>query len=159
MNPIKNKFILSISLLFITLGVTAQSYNAEKTALTNFLTRMYKSAPFEGVRVVNDYETYYLMSVLSLDASKYDSESTMFRVASVKAMSQASRFFNGSSITSDLVIRTSEKPDGKTETEVIETINEHSVGYVKALEMLTNFDNDKDRRVFIYLKEIDDYKK
>lgn len=142
-------FFLPCCLIF------AQGYNQERTALANFLTRMYENSPFEGVRVIDDYEHQYLMSVLLLDPSKYgNNESTMNRVAGVKAMSQASRFFNGSQITSDLIIRTSEKSDGSADTEMIETINENSLGFVKSLEMLTCFDNDKGQRVFIFITEI-----
>lgn len=132
----------------------AQGYNTEKTALTNFLVRMYENAPFEGVRAVDDYEQQYLISVLTLEKAKYTNESVMFRVAGVKAMSQASRFFNGSSITSDLIIRTTEKSDGTDDTEMIETINEKSVGFVKSLELLTNFDIENGRMVFIYFTPI-----
>ena len=129
----------------------AQSYNQERTALTNFLIRMYENAPFEGVRAVDDYEQQYLISVLTLDPAKYGgNESTMYRVAGVKAMSQASRFFNGSSITADLIIRTNEKSDGSADTEMIETIKENSVGFVKALELLTNFLLPDGRMAFIY---------
>ncbi len=132
----------------------AQGYNTEKTALTNFLVRMYENAPFEGVRAVDDYNQQYLISVLTLEKSKYTNESAMFRVAGVKAMSQASRFFNGSSITSDLIIKTTEKSDGIGDTEMIETINEKSVGFVKSLELLTNFDIENGRMVFIYFTPI-----
>lgn len=132
----------------------AQGYNTEKTALTNFLVRMYENAPFEGVRAVDDYEQQYLISVLTLEKAKYSNESAMFRVAGVKAMSQASRFFNGSSITSDLIIRTTEKSDGTGDTEMIEIINEKSVGFVKSLELLTNFDIENGRMVFIYFTPI-----
>ena len=134
--------------------LSAQSYNNEKTALTNYLIRMYENAPFEGVRAVDDYDHQYLISVLTLDKAKYPNESAMFRVAGVKAMSQASRFFNGSNITSDLIIRTSEKSDGTGDTEMIETIKENSVGYVKALELLTNFDLGDGRMAFIYFTPI-----
>ena len=146
----------SLILLLSGLSAKAQSYNAERTALTNFLVRMYNSAPFEGVRVVEDYENAYLLSVLTLEKSKYPNESTMNRVASVKAMSQASRFFNGSNITSDIIIRTSEKSDGSSDTEIIENIKENSVGYVKQLEMLTNFPSKDDGwQVFMYFKKLD----
>ena len=141
----------SLILLLSGLSAKAQSYNAERTALTNFLVRMYNSAPFEGVKVVDDYDNTYLLSVLTLDKSKYPNESTINRVASVKAMSQASRFFNGSNITSDIIIRTSEKSDGSGDTEIIENIKENSVGYVKQLEMLTNFSAKQDGwQVFMY---------
>ena len=143
-------------LLLSGLPAKAQSYNAERTALTNFLVRMYNNAPFEGVKVVDDYDNAYLLSVLSLDKSKYPNESAMNRVASVKAMSQASRFFNGSNITSEMIIRTSEKSDGSGDTEIIENIKENSVGYVKQLEMLTNFPSKDDGwQVFMYFKKLD----
>lgn len=131
--------------------ISAQSYNADKTTLTNFLVRMHESAPFDGVRAVEDYDNAYLMSVVKLDKTKYNSESVLNRVASVKAMSQASRFFNGSNITEDLIVRTSEKTDGTSDTEIIENIREHSAGYVKQLEQLTNFPAPNGQQVFIFL--------
>lgn len=149
-------FVCSVLLIFSGLSVKAQSYNAERTALRNFLVRMYNSAPFEGVKVVDDYDNAYLLSVLSLDKSKYPNESAMNRVASVKAMSQASRFFNGSSITSEMIIRTSEKSDGSGDTEIIENIKENSIGYVRQLEMLTNFPAKEDGwQVFMFFKKLD----
>ncbi len=140
--------------LLLALPCLTQGYNTERTSFTRFLVRMYNNAPFEGVRIVQDYDSTYLMSVLSLDPSKYGgNESAMNRVASVKAMSQASRFLNGSSITDDLIIRTTEDAAaGQTATEIIESIREHSMGYVQALEQLTNFrSSDGTRQVFIFL--------
>lgn len=148
------KLFIVITMCAISISTIAQGYNTEKTALTNFLVRMYENAPFEGVRAVDDYEQQYLISVLTIEKAKYPNESAMFRVAGVKAMSQASRFFNGSSITSDLIIRTTEKSDGTGDTEMIETINEKSVGFVKSLELLTNFDIENGRMVFIYFTPI-----
>lgn len=145
----------AILLSYIALGANAQSYSSDKVSFTNFLVRMYKDAPFEGVRAVNDYDNAYLISVLALDKSKYKTESVLNRVASVKAMAQASRYFNGSNITSDMIIRTTEKEGGKTDTEIIENINEHSIGYVKALEQLTNFTRNDGLQVFIFIKRLD----
>ncbi len=148
------KLFIVITMCAVSISTMAQGYNTEKTALTNFLVRMYENAPFEGVRAVDDYEQQYLISVLTLEKAKYTNESVMFRVAGVKAMSQASRFFNGSSITNDLIIRTSEKSDGTGDTEMIENINEKSVGFVKSLELLTNFEIENGRMVFIYFTPI-----
>lgn len=148
------KLFIVITMCAVSISTMAEGYNTEKTALTNFLVRMYENAPFEGVRAVDDYEQQYLISVLTLEKAKYTNESVMFRVAGVKAMSQASRFFNGSSITNDLIIRTSEKSDGTGDTEMIETINEKSVGFVKSLELLTNIEIENGRMVFIYFTPI-----
>lgn len=129
----------------------AQCYNHERTALTNFLVRMYESAPFDGVRAVEDYDNAYLMSVVKLDKAKYKTEAALNRVASVKAMSQASRFFNGSSMTDDMVIRTMKNADGTSDTEITENIREHSAGYVKQLELLSSFPAGDGQQVFIFI--------
>lgn len=119
--------------------------------MTNFLVRMYENAPFEGVKIVEDYDNAYLMSVVKIDKEKYKSESALNRVAQVKAMSQASRFFNGSDITDDMIIKTTEKGAGTSDSEIIENIREHSAGYVKQLEHLTNFTTSEGKQVFIFL--------
>lgn len=145
------KYFLSLLFGLSIICGFAQSYNQERTALTNFLVRMYENAPFDGVKAVEDYDNAYLMSVVKLDKAKYKSDSALNRVASVKAMSQASRFFNGSNITEDMIIRTAEKTDGTSDTEIIENIREHSVGYVKQLEQLTNFPTKNNEHVFIFI--------
>ena len=146
--------VFIFSLLFSG-NINAQSFNADKTALTNFLIRMYKHATFD-IKVVEDYDNHYLVSVVILDPAKYGgSGSTMLRVASVKAMSQASRYFNGSSITADLLITTKEDAEGNANTEILERIKEKSIGYVNQLEHLSNFTNDEGKQVFLYAKQID----
>jgi hypothetical protein len=157
------KNILLPLFILVSLKSNAQSFNSDKTSLANFVKRMYNASPFEGVKVVDDYDHKYFISVLSLEKAKYTSESTMNRVAQVKAQSQANTFFNGSNITSDLVIRTTEKSgkDGNgTITETIETIKENASGFTQGLELLNNFDNaDGKRMVFIYYRELTTDKK
>lgn len=145
------KLILSTMLSVIALGVFAQSYNSDRVSFTNFLIRMYNDAPFEGVRAVNDYDDAFLISVLALNKEKYKTEAMLNRVASVKAMANASRYFNGSNITQEMIIHTTEKTDGTSDTDIIENIRENSVGYVKALEQLTNFRRKDGQQVFIYI--------
>ena len=153
------RLINSLLLCIVSMGLFAQSYSSDKVAFTNFLMRMYNNAPFEGVRAVNDYDNAYLISVLALDKAKYKTESVLNRVASVKAMAQASRYFNGSNITDDMIIHTTEKADGTSDTEIIEEIRENSVGYVKALEQLTNFTREDGLQVFIFITDININKK
>ena len=150
-----NRRFFLLMFVLLPILIVAQNFNADKTALTNFLIRMYKHAPYD-VKVVNDYSDNYLVSAVVLDPAKYGgNESTMLRVASVKAMSQASRYFNGSSITADLLITTKEDADGNANTEIIEKIKENTVGYVNQLEHLSNFTNDEGKQVFLYMKQID----
>ena len=157
MKIMKNNLAV-VLLLFIALSSYSQSINDDKTSLTNFIKRMYNSAPFEGVKVIDDYDHQYFISVLSLEKGKYPNEPMMNRVAQVKGQSQANIFFNGSTISSDLVIKTTEnkstdKPS--TAVETIESIKENAMGFVKSMELHTNFDNaDGKRMVFIFYKEM-----
>ena len=150
------KIIFSLVLVLSTcIQVYAQSYNANNINLANFVQRMYNNAPFQGVRLLEDYDNKYLLSVIVLDPAKYgNNESTMNRVASVKAMSEASRFFNGSKITSDLIITTREDSSYSATTEILEKINEQSIGYISSLSQLINFLDANNKRVFVYYKQL-----
>ena len=152
----KNFFIiLNITISF---SVNSQSFNEDKTVLTHFIKRMYNSTPFEGVKIIEDYNYKYLVSVISLDIAKYTDHSTMNRVAQVKAQSQANTFLNGASINMEMVIKTSEKiikDSTNTLVETIETIKQNSMGFTQGLELLSNFENsDTKRMVYIYIREI-----
>jgi hypothetical protein len=154
----KNVSIL-VLFFFIQLDISAQSFNEDKMALANFLKRMYTATSFEGVKIVDDYNHQYLISVISLEKAKYTSESTMNRVAQVKAQSQASTFLNGATISMDMVITTKESKDSannvKTIVETVEQIKQNSVGFSQGLELLSVFPNNDDKRmVFIYGRAI-----
>jgi hypothetical protein len=143
----------------ISISAKAQSFNEDEATLSNFIKRMYTTTPFEGVKIVYDYDHQYLVSVISLEKAKYTSESIMNRVAQVKAQSQASTFLNGATISMDMVITTKETKDStnnvKTIVETVELIKQNSIGFSKGLELLTNFDNaDSLRMVFIYIREL-----
>jgi hypothetical protein len=160
MEKINLKIIISTLLIvFLFESANAQSFNDDKTSLSNFLKRMYAAKPFEGVKIVDDYDHQYLVSVISLEKAKYTSESTMNRVAQVKAQSQANTFLNGATISMEMVITTKESKDStnnvKTIVETVEYIQQNSVGFSQGLELLTNFDNsDSLKMVFIYIREL-----
>jgi 6-pyruvoyl-tetrahydropterin synthase len=152
------KKILILFSLFLSLSAFGQSFNEDKTSMTNFIKRMYKATPFDGVKIIDDYDHQYLVSVLSMDKAKYTNPSIMNRVAQVKAQSQANTYLNGSNTNMDLVIKTREQKTGeKTETvvESIESIKQNAVGFSQGLELLTNFDDETSKRmVFIFYREI-----
>ena len=152
-------YIFFILFFLISISAKAQSFNEDEATLSNFIKRMYTTTPFEGVKIVYDYDHQYLVSVISLEKAKYTSESIMNRVAQVKAQSQASTFLNGATISMDMVITTKETKDSsnnvKTIVETVEQIKQNSVGFSQGLELLTNFDNaDSLRMVFIYIREL-----
>ena len=147
------KILLLISFALVSMcSLNAQSYNSDKTKLSNFLTRMYKHAPYD-IRVVEDYDYSYLVSAVVLDPAKYGNNTgTMNRVANTKATSQAARYFNGSNISSEIII--TEHSDVEIKTDVIDRIKENSVGYTGSLEQLTNFTDDSGMKVFIYYRQL-----
>ena len=49
------KLLLLLTLAY-SINANAQSFNEDKTAFSNFLKRMYTAKPFEGVKIVDDYD-------------------------------------------------------------------------------------------------------
>ena len=115
---------------------------------------MYNDTPFEGVRIVDDYHNTYLISVLALDKNKYKTEAVLNRVASVKAMSQASRYINGANISQEMIIHINQHSNGNSDTDIFETIKESSFGNINSLELLSSFSRQDGFQVFIYSKKI-----
>jgi hypothetical protein len=153
------KNLLFLLTLIFNINANAQSFNEDKTAFSNLVKRMYATTPFEGVKIVDDYDRQYLVSIISLEKAKYTSESTMNSVAKVKAQSQANTFLNGASISMDMIITTKETKDStknvKTIVETVEQIKQNSVGFSRGLELLTNFyDSNNFRMIYIYLLDL-----
>ena len=156
---LRRKKILFVTTLFVVaVGYHtshAQGFNGDKIAFTNFITRMYDNNPFEGVKVVEDYDDTYLISVVSLVPSSYPSESTMTRVAEIKSRAQASRFLNGADITLEMVVTTKDDGKGTVSTEMIERIHEGHFGHIKALELLTIIHKDGNT-IYVYSIKLQD---
>ena len=92
----KKLFLLISLFLLIKPPTFSQSFNSENIAMRNFITRMYNSQPWSGVKVFLDYENKYLISLVELNPANYKTENEMVRVAEIKSRSQVSQFLNGS---------------------------------------------------------------
>ena len=154
------KYLLSFILILAVINSFGQGFNDDKIALTNFIKRMYKSSPFEGVKMIEDYDNKYIISIISLEKAGKNT-SILARIAQTKAQRQVSTFFNGAVITSEFIIKTTEtKADSsevQTTVETIEKIKENSVGFVNGLELLTNLDIAEGKRaLFIYIKKTEE---
>ena len=157
------KYLLILSLIIFSFPSFSQSINDDKVSLSNFIKRMYTSHPFEGVKIIDDYDHQYLVSVVNLDKTKYSNQSVMNRVAQVKAQSQANTFLNGASISMDMVITTKETKDStnnvKIIVETVENIKQNSVGFTQGLELLTNFESTCNlRMVYVFVRELNSEK-
>ena len=148
----KNILFFTLMNLLLISNLNAQGFNEDKTALTNFIKRMYASSPFEGVKIVEDYNSKYIISLVILEKSKYPNSSVLNRTANVKARSAANNFINGSTISSDMIIKTSEIKDSTNTslTTIEETIKENANGFVEGMELLNSFYIDEGKR-FVYI--------
>lgn len=148
-------------LFAITLAVNSysQSYNQEKVALTNFLVRMYKAEPFDGVKVVSDYDNNYLLSVV-LVANNGQSEIARNRIAQVKSQRQVSQYLGGLvQVSSETIIRTTEKVrEQKTVEEITDIIKENSIGFTKAMEVLTVIDTPNKQKCYMFYRKVEEMK-
>lgn len=152
-------------ILFFLLGITlavstfSQSYDQERTALKNFLVRMYKAEPFEGVKVVSDYDNNYLLSVV-LVANNGQSETARNRIAQVKSQRQVSQYLGGLvQVSSETIIRTTEKvKEEKTIEEITDIIKENSIGFTKAMEVLAVIDAANNQKCYMFYRKVDEMK-
>lgn len=150
--------LLNILFLFVAINSNAQSFDEDRIVLSQFIERLYNNAPFEGCRIIDDYDNSLLLSVVALDASNYKTSSALNRVAQVKSQRNAGEFFNGTQSISEFVVKTtkSEKQGKKTNTisETIEIIKTNSTGFVQQMQLLTTFDNAEQQKVFVFYKEL-----
>lgn len=152
------KYLIFLFVLFMySCIITAQSYDQERIQLAKFIERMYNNAPFEGCRIVDDYDNSYFLSVVALDQSKYKTPQTMNRVAEVKSQRNAGEFLNGTQSYSEFTIRTPksvEYEDNYKFAETIDIIKTNSTGFVKQMQILTTFITEENTMVFVYYKKL-----
>ena len=153
------KFILTIFCVALGITAMAQSYDQERTALKNFLVRMYKAEPFEGVKVVSDYDNNYLLSVV-LVANNGQSETARNRIAQVKSQRQVSQYLGGLvQVSSETIIRTTQKvKEEKTIEEITDIIKENSIGFTKAMEVLTVIDTPNKQKCYMFYRKAEEMK-
>ncbi len=151
----KNILLLAM-LVFMTTSIFAQGYDQERIQLAKFIERMYNNAPFDGCRIIDDYDNSYLLSIVALDKSKYKTAQIMNRVAEVKSQRNAGEFFNGSQSYTEMTIKTPKGEEHKSDmTEVYELIRVNSMGYVKHMQLLTSFEDAVGMQVYVYYKKVD----
>lgn len=118
--------------------------------LSDFVKAAYKKQPFNGAKIIAAPKCNYFVSVIALDFHKYTSESLMDRVALIKAKQQANTLFNGSFVSSDVIIKTDETSSITTSTEII---REQSMGFVEGIETLLKY-AENENKVYIFYREL-----
>ena len=152
------KIFLLISLI-TSITLSAQDFGGAKVGVGNFVRRMYNTQPFDGVKLFQTQDGVdYMVCLVALKKDPSKSESIQSRIASVKAKAFASQYVNGSNISSEVIVITTEqktKDSIITKTHLQETLKESSMGFAEGMELLLNFDsNDGKQNVYIYYREI-----
>jgi len=155
------KFALILLLYSYILNFEAQTqdFGGEKVGLSNFIKRMYNSSPFNGVKLFQSEDgTDYMVSVVELKNDPAKPESVQSRIASVKAKAYASQYLNGSDVSAEfIVITTNERTKDSvvSKTEMQEILKESSTGFIEGMELLTKFENkDGKEIVYIFFRDI-----
>lgn len=121
--------------------------------LSEFIKKTYNKKPFEGAKIILAPKNNYFISVVNLDNSKYNAISIRDRVASIKAKQQANALFNGSTIRSDIIIKTDETLTGN-KVQTTEIIHEQTMGFVEGLSLLSSFETAGNKTTYIFYQEL-----
>jgi len=121
--------------------------------LESFTIEMIKKKPIDGARIILTPNNKYIISTISLDNAKYSSPEIRDKVAFMKAKQFVNTMINGSTITSDFIIRTDEN-DKSTEVSNSEIIREHSMGFVQGLELLFGKEIIQNKTTYLYYSKI-----
>ena len=147
----KNQIIV-ISLLIFSISIFAQTENSNKK-LVKYITNLYNEKPFEGVKIIEDKNISYLISLSIQAVSGHKTSSTKNRVAQIKARRNAMVFLNGSNITTETIIKTGETVTNNSVTyyeNFIDEINENAAGFLDGMQVLTTFTSD-DGKEYVYI--------
>jgi SLT domain-containing protein len=131
-------------------GQQKEAYLFLCETLSEFVWQNMKKKPFDGARIVATPNQKYLISVLTLDATKYPVKSNMDKVASMKAKQMANTLLNGSTITSEQVLTTEEQ----NSPQITESIREQAMGFVQGIELLTTKENKVNFLTYIFYAKI-----
>jgi hypothetical protein len=118
--------------------------------LTEFVKNTYKKLAFTGTKIIASPQVQYLISVIAIKQSSNSNSASNDRVAEIKAKQQTSALFNGSNISSDIIIYTDTKTGNSNSTEVI---REKTSGFAAGLQLLDKF-QDAENLVYIYFREL-----
>lgn len=121
--------------------------------LSSFIINLLRKKMLDGAKIISAPSNKFITSIVTLENSKYSSNEQRDKVAYMKAKQYVNTLVNGSTITSDFIIRTDEK-DKKTELTSIEIIKEHSMGFIQGLELLLCKEIIAGKTTYVYFSKI-----
>jgi hypothetical protein len=121
--------------------------------LGNFLLGILKKKPFDGARIVSAPNNKYIVSVITLDNAKYSSPEMRDKAGHMKAKQFVNILVNGSTISSETIIRTDET-DKATEITNTEIVKEQAMGFINGLELLTTKEITPNKTTYLYFSKL-----
>jgi len=127
--------------------------------LATYIKNYYLNKPFEGVKILETNNGVYLVSLGVVAYADYKNQSSRDRVSVIKARRNALIYLQGSIVTSEQILKTSETVTGKGASyyeQFIDKITETSAGFVDGMSTLITFTskNNKEYIHVIYTKLI-----
>ena len=123
------------------------------TTLEEFITEIIKKKSIDGARIISAPSNKYIVSTITLENAKYSTPEMRDKAAFMKAKQLVNSMVNGSTITSDQIIRTDEN-DKSTEVTNTEIIQEQSMGFIQGLELLFAKEITQNKTTYVYYSKI-----
>jgi hypothetical protein len=117
--------------------------------LQAFLTNTLRKKLFDGARIISAPNNKYMVAVVNLENAKYTSIESRDKVAHMKAKQMVNTLVNGSTISSELILRTDES-DQSTEVTSTELIREQAMGFIQGLELLSSSEMTPGKTTYIF---------
>jgi hypothetical protein len=119
------------------------------TTLEEFITDIIKKKSIDGARIISAPANKYIVSTITLENAKYTSSEMRDKAAFMKAKQLFNILVNGSTITSDQIIRTDES-DKRTEITSTEIVKEHAMGFIQGIELLFGKEIIQNKTTYVY---------
>ena len=119
------------------------------TTLDEFITEIIKKKSIDGARIISAPSNKYIVSAITLENVKYTTTEMRDKVAFMKAKQLVNTLVNGSTITSEQIIRTDES-DKRTEITNTEVVKERAMGFIQGLELLFGKEITQNKTTYVY---------
>jgi len=119
------------------------------TTLEEFITDIIKKKSIVGACIISAPANKYIVSTITLENAKYTTPEMRDKAAFMKAKQLVNTMVNGSTITSDQIIRTDES-DKRTEITSTEIVKEHAMGFIQGLELLFGKEITQNKTTYVY---------
>jgi len=119
------------------------------TTLEEFIIEIIKKKSIDGARIISAPANKYIVSTITLENAKYSTPEMRDKAASMKAKQLVNTLVNGSTITSEQIIRTDES-DKRTEITNTEVVKERAMGFIQGLELLFGKEINQNKTTYVY---------